>query len=175
MTRRIRPSIRKLLIALAWPALAAGCASFDGRGLVPGSSTRAQVEALMGEPAQQLALPDGGAALYFSRLPEGRAIFVVTLDAHGVMTSIEQRLVRANLAKLVAGASTRDDVLRLFGPPGRTGQLPLQEREWWEYKYFDYEQRRIAWTQFSGDGVLREVIDSLDWEYDKPGPTRRRR
>jgi hypothetical protein len=158
-----------ILAASALAALTAGCASFDGRGLVPGKSTQAEVEELMGAPAQRRALPDGESALYFSRLPEGRAVYLVTVGPDGVMKSIEQRLVRKNLARITAGASTREDVSGLFGPPGRTGYLALQEREWWEYKYFDYEQRRIIWVQFSRDGVVREVLDMLDWDYDKPG------
>lgn len=160
---------RFVLAAIALATLAAGCASFDGRGLVPGRSTQAEVEALMGAPAQRLALPDGAAALYFSRLPEGRAVFVVTVGPDGIMRSIEQRLARRNLANIIAGTSTREDVRRLFGPPGFTGDLPLQEREWWEYKYFDYADRRVFWVQFSSDGVVREVIDMLDWNYIRQG------
>ena len=158
-----------ILAVSALAALAAGCASFDGRGLVPGKATQAEVETLMGEPSQRLVLPGGESALYFSRLPEGRAVFLVTVGPDGVMKSIEQRLVRKNLARLTAGESTREDVSGLFGPPGRTGYLALQEREWWEYKYFDYEQRRVIWVQFSRDGVVREVLDMLDWEYDRAG------
>ena len=160
---------RFVLAASALAALAAGCASFYGRGLVPGKSTQAELEARMGAPAQRLALPGGETALYFSRLPEGRAVYVVTVGPDGVMKSIEQRLVRKNLARIVAGASTREDVRGLFGPPGRSGHLALREREWWEYKYFDYEERRVIWVQFSRDGVAREVLDMLDWDYDKTG------
>ena len=162
--------IRGFILAVsALAALAAGCASFDGRGLVPGKSKQAEVEALMGAPAQQRALPGGETALYFSRLPEGRAVYLVTIGPDGVMKSIEQRLLRKNLAGIVANTPTHEDVSGLFGPPGRTGYLALQEREWWEYKYFDYEQRRVIWVQFSRDGVVREVLDMLDWDYDKPG------
>ena len=149
--------------------LAAGCASFDGRGLEPGKSRQSDVEALMGYPSYLLALGNGDSALYYSRLPEGRAVFVVTVGPDGVMKSIEQRLVRRNLEKIVAGASKQEDVRKLFGPAGREGRMERQARTWWEYKYWDYNERRIIWVQFSDDGVVREVIDSLDWEYDKPG------
>jgi len=163
--------IRRIILAVsALAALVAGCASFDGRGLVPGRSTQAEVESLMGAPVQRLALPDGETSLYFSRLPEGRAVFVVTVRPDGVMKSIEQRLLRKNLAKIITGTSTREDVRGLFGPPGLTGRLPLQERDWWEYKYFDYEERRVIWVQFSRDGVAREVLDMLDWNYVRQGP-----
>jgi hypothetical protein len=146
-------------------AILAGCASFDGRGLVPGRSTEAEVRALMGTPAQSLALPNGDRALYFSRLPEGRAMFVVTLAPDGVMKSKEQRLVRENLARIAAGTSGMKEVRELFGPPGRTGRLARQERDWWEYKYLDYGERRVIWVQFSDDGIVREVLDMLDPEW----------
>jgi len=152
--------------ALLAMALVTGCASFDGRGLVPGKSTAAEVEALMGRSAQRLVFPNGNTALYFSRLPEGRAMFVVTLGPDGVMKSIEQRLVRENLKHVVAGVSTMQDVRELFGPPGGEGRLGRQARTWWEYKYRDYSQGRVIWVQFSDDGVVREVLDMIDWPWD---------
>lgn len=51
--------------------VAAGCASFDGRGLIPGKATQGEVEALVGAPAHRIALPNGDSAHYFSRLLEG--------------------------------------------------------------------------------------------------------
>ncbi len=154
--------------AVVIAALLAGCASFDGRGLAPGKSTAAEVEALMGAPAERLSLPDGETALYFSRLPEGRAMFVVTIGSGGVMKSIEQRLTRQNVAKIAAGVSTQKDVRELLGPPGLAGRLALQPRQWWEYKMrADYE-KRIVWVQFSDDGVVRELLDMLDPEEYSP-------
>ena len=149
-------------------ALLGGCSSFDGRGLMPGRSGEAEIVGLMGAPSQRAALPNGDTALYFSRLPEGRSVYVVTLGPDGVMRSIEQRLLRTNLKKIAAGASTMKDVRELFGPPGREGRLERQARTWWEYKYFDYDQRRVIWVQYSDDGVVREVLDMLDWEWEKP-------
>ena len=152
--------------------LLAGCASFDGRGLVAGKSTEADAVALMGPPAQVRPLPEGGKALYFSRLPEGRAVFEVDVNAQGVVTSIEQKLTRQHIWEIRNGESTRDDVLKLFGPPGRRGYLSLSEREWWEYKDLDYQDLRILYVQFSGDGVVREVLDLKDFSRE-PGSRRR--
>ena len=146
-----------------------GCASFDGRGLVPGKSTAAEAEALMGPPAQVLPLPEGGKALYFSRMPEGRAVFEVDVNAQGVVTSIEQKLTRLHIWQLANGASTKDDVLKLFGPPGRRSYLNLSQREVWEYKYQDYQDLRILYVQFSGDGVVREVLDLRDFSREPGG------
>lgn len=153
-------------------ALLAACASFDGRGLAPGKSTAAEVRALMGMPADTVAMPNGDTALYFSRLPEGRAMFVATIGPDGVLKSLEQRLTRDHIAKLVAGTSTMKEVREIFGPPGRTGHLALLPREWWEYKFRDYQDFRVLWVQFSDEGVVREVIDMRDWATEPSGRRR---
>jgi hypothetical protein len=165
--------MKKLLTIAMASILLSGCASFDGRGLVPGKSTRAEVEALMGPPAQQLKLADGGSALYFSRMPEGRAVFEVDVGPDGVMKSIEQKLTRQHIYEIATGTSTTDDVLRLFGPPGRRGRLALKAQDWWEYKYQDYQDYRILYVQFSDDGVAREVLDLRDLSKE-PGGRRKR-
>jgi hypothetical protein len=123
----------------------------------------------MGPPSQSLELAGGEKALYFSRLPEGRMVFVATISQDGVLRQFEQRLTRQNIAWLQAGTSTKDDVLGFFGPPGMVGRYPRLEREWWEYKYFDYQDRRILTVQFSPDGIVREVLDMRDWAYEPPG------
>ena len=160
-------------LALLQTLLLAACASFDGRGLVVGKSTQAEAEALMGPPAQVLPAPEGGRALYFSRMPEGRHVFQVTVDAQGVMRAFEQKLTRQHLNTIVRDESAKDDILKLFGPPGRRGYLKLSEREWWEYKWLDYQDLRILYVQFSVDGVVREVIDLRDFSRE-PGGRRKR-
>mgnify|MGYP001581338933 CR=1 FL=1 len=88
----------------------------------------------------------------------------VTGGPGGVMKSIEQRLVRSNLKYIFAGTSTMKDVRDLFGPPGNSGRIERQARTWWEYKYVDYDMRRIIWVQYSDDGIVREVLDMTDPE-----------
>ena len=156
-------------------ALLAGCAAFDGSSLVPGKSSESEVRALMGAPAQAIELPGGDKDLYFSRLPEGRMMFVATIGADGILRGLEQRLTRENIGKLIPGTSTTKDVRALFGPPGATGRLPRQSREWWEYKYLDYQDHRVLWVQFSDDAVVREVLDMRDTVFELPGLGRPRR
>jgi hypothetical protein len=140
----------------------AGCASFGGNTLVPGKSTAAEVEALMGAPAGRLERPNGETDLYFSRLPAGRAMYVARIGPDGALKSIEQRLVRENIGKIVAGAWTKKEVRELLGPPGKSGHFSRQRREWWEYRFIDIAVKRVLWVQFSEDGVVREVLDMLD-------------
>src|SRR5258706_10771612 len=108
----------KRIIATALMAVLAGCASFSGSDLVPGKSTGAEAETRMGPAAQNLKLANGDRALYFSRLPYGRAMYVVTVGPDGVMKSIEQRMTYASFAKVVTNTSTKKEVSELLGPPG---------------------------------------------------------
>ena len=150
--------------------LAAGCASFDGRGLVPGASTGAQVEALMGKPDERVAKPDGSSVLYYTRNPVGRHTYAVTLGPEGVMRSIDQRLTPANMGKLRTGATTKSEVRALFGPPfpATIATQPLNQREVWEYKWLQVDDKRVLWVYFSPDGILREFNDTHDFGADEP-------
>lgn len=154
--------------------LSAACASFDGRGLVAGRSTAAEVEARMGAPADRISLPNGDSVLYFSRQPAGRATYAATIGADGVMKSIEQRITRRNIAKILAGAWTKKGVRELLGPPALAGRLALKPREWWEYKFREYPdyEYRVLWVQFSEDGVVRELLDMRDPEFIVPALAR---
>lgn len=149
----------------------AGCASYDGRGLVPGAATAAQVEAQMGPAAMRVPRPDGGTVLYFPRGPEGRHTYAVTIGADGTMRSIDQRLTLANYNKLMVGKTTATEVRELFGPPDpySTTKLALSGREVWEYKWLDFQEKRIFWFQFSEDGILREAMNSRDDFHESPG------
>ena len=92
-----------------------------------------------------------------------------SFDGRGLVRSIEQKLTRQHIWEIANGSSTKDDVLRLFGPPGRHGYLNLSSREWWEYKYLDYQDLRILYVQFSNDGVVREVLDLKDFSREPGG------
>jgi len=162
--------MRTALLAVFAAIVAAGCASFDGRGLVPGSATVAQVEASMGRPDERLAKPDGSSVLYYSRNPIGRHAYAVTVGPDGVMRGIEQRLTRANMDKLVPGAMTSKDVREIFGPPfpATVGKSAFSQREVWEYKWLEVEDKRVLWVYFSPDGILREFTNSHDFGADEP-------
>ena len=152
----------KSTLVLAFAVLLAGCTTFNGKDLVPGRSTAAEAETMMGAADQRLALPNGDSVLYFSRLPYGRAMYVVTVGPDGVMKSIEQRMQQAIFAKVVANTWTKKEVRELLGPPGKQGHFDRQKRDWWEYRYFLSPDYRVVWIQFSDDGVVREIMDMLD-------------
>jgi hypothetical protein len=164
--------MRKIAGILAGLALLAGCASFSGSSLVPGKSTRAEVEGTMGRPAEVLSRPNGDTLLYYSRLPYGREMYVATVGSDGVLRGIEQRLTRQNISRLAAGAQTTE-VRELLGPPFRMVHMSRMQRDVWEYQWHEVEDKRILWVQFAGDGVVREVIEMHDFEaYPPSGPAK---
>ena len=152
----------KSLAAFATVLLLSGCASFSGSDLVPGKSTAADAQQSMGRTDQQIKLANGDTALYFSRQPLGRTMYVVTFGPDGVMKSKEQRMQYAYFAKVVANSWGKKEVAELLGPPGRTGRLDRLKRDWWEYRYRQDMDYRVVWLQFSDDGVVREMYDMLD-------------
>lgn len=149
-------------------AVLAGCASYDGRGLVPGKSTAAEVEALMGAPADRLANADGSRTLFFPRGPGGRHTFAVTVGADGMMRGIEQRLTLENVAKLVRRQTTAKQVRELLGPPNRTARAALRPVDVWEYRTLHYQEKRVLWIEFTDDGIVEGVIEMHDLEADEP-------
>jgi hypothetical protein len=144
--------------------LMGGCASYDGRGLVPGASTATDVEALMGVPAERLKAADGDTIWFYPRQPFGRQMYAVRIAPDGRMRSVEQTLTELNLRKLVAGATTREQARELFGPPWRVAYNARMEREMWEYWTYNNSQLDFfLYLQFSPDGVLREAIHIEDF------------
>jgi hypothetical protein len=153
-------------IVLLGAALLAGCASYDGRGLIPGKSTAADVEQLMGPPAEKIS-EAGDSVWFYPRGPMGRQTYAVRVAPDGVVRGIEQRLTMENMQKLVADETTAAQVRALFGPPGYVTRLERQQRDVWEYRMknqidLDYS----LFVQFSYDGILREALFLRDPKYD---------
>jgi len=147
------------LFAAILAFLLAGCASFDGRGLVAGQSTAKDVEVLMGVPTERIKLPDGDTAWYYPRQPTGRMMYAVRMSPDGVMRSREQLLTEQNIARLYRDTTTREQARVIVGPPWRTSRLERQARDVWEYYMFNAGlEEYFLYLQFSYDDVLREVM-----------------
>jgi len=142
---------------LALLLLATGCAGYAGRGLVPGQSTAAEVEALMGPAAERRPGNNGETVLWFPRLPYGRESYAARIGPDGKLVSLEQRLTEENLAFLARGKTTDEMVHDLFGPPEKVNQFPRMQREIWTYQMpAVMTEWKVLLVQFSPDRVLRE-------------------
>src|SRR5262245_8501937 len=109
----------KKIIALMAIGLLAGCASYDGRSLVPGQASSADTERVMGAPREKIALANGETVWFYPHGPAGRDTYAVTIAADGRVVSVEQRLTEAHFMKLVAGTSNQRDTRAIIGPPSR--------------------------------------------------------
>ena len=157
----------KILAIGAAALLLSSCASYDGRGLVPGQSSAKDVEALMGRPAETIAVAGGDSVWYYPRGPFGKETYAVRISPQGTMVSIEQRLTVENVRKLVIGVSTVKDVRELFGPPYVVQHMRLQQREAWRWLMDNgYMIDHFLVVQFSADGIVREVMMIRHPKYD---------
>jgi len=153
--------------------LLAGCASYDGRGLVPGRSTAAEVQQLMGPPAEKIAADKGETVWFYPRNPAGRHTYAVSVAADGVVRGVDQRLTVDNMQKLIANTTSAKEVRALFGPPYRVTRMDRQDRDVWEYRMFNPIQiPHNLFVQYSPDGIVREVLFLRDPSQDIPGPHR---
>jgi hypothetical protein len=158
---------------MAWIAVLciAGCASYNGGSLVPGTSRAADVRALMGEPAEKLMADNGDTVWFYPRLPIGRQTYAVRVSPDGVVLGVDQRLTEQNLKNLVPGTTTMKQARLLLGPPYRTIRFERQKRLVWDYPmYNDIELEYNLSVQFSYDGIVREVLFLQDY-YSEPGGT----
>ena len=145
----------------------AGCASFEGRGLVPGQSTAADVEALMGRAADKRPAAGGETVYYFPRLPWGYATYAARIAADGTLVALEQRLTAENIDRLKPGVTRGEEVRDLLGPPFEPMKQALTGNEIWTYPMRIPGHPTPKWflAHISPDGVLREkyVIDDPHW------------
>ena len=97
----------------------------------------------MGPPTHAYTMPDGHVRLEYNHMPFGRQTFMVDLDAAGHMARWENVLDERHFSAIQPGM-TRDDVLRLIGPPSFTGiyHLPAPGTTW-NYR-FETVQRCIV-------------------------------
>ncbi len=144
------------------------CASYDGRSLVPGQSTAAQVEALMGRPAERITNSAGENVWFYPHAPAGRDTYAVRMRPDGVVIAVEQRLTKENVALVVPGKTTVKEVREIFGPTWRIWRNQLKQRDVWDYPMLVDNRLMNFFVQFSDDGVVREAYLLHDPVYDSP-------
>jgi outer membrane protein assembly factor BamE (lipoprotein component of BamABCDE complex) len=150
----------KAFVTLCLALTLAACATFDGRGLTPGQSTAADVERVMGAPAEKRQAAGGETWYYYPRQPYGRMTFVARIASDGRLVAIEQRLTDENVAKIIPNTTRAEQVRDLLGPPWVAGHYARLDRNIWTWHMRRYGDPGIPVSlnvQMSPDGVVREV------------------
>jgi hypothetical protein len=116
--------------------LLAACAMspFTPTAVVAGD-TRDDVLRKMGPPTATYTMPDGRPRLEYTRMPAGRKTYMIDFDDAGRVTHWQQVLDERHFMAIVPGM-TREEVLRLIGPPSGTGEYRRPEPGLtWSYRY----------------------------------------
>jgi hypothetical protein len=155
--------MRNILVVL----LLAGCASFEGRGLVPGQSTVAEVEKAMGPAAEKRPGPDGETVYYYPRLPWGYETYAARIAADGKLIRVEQRLTDDNIGRVKVGARRADEVRDLLGPPFEPMKQARTGKEIWTYpmRIAGYPTPKWFLVHVAPDGLVSDayLIDDPHW------------
>jgi hypothetical protein len=122
-------------IAAGFAALLCACAAYDGFTLHPGAS-EAEVRRVMGAPAMEFTLAEGARELVYPRGPLGVQTFMAVIGPDGALRRIDKALREETFNRIQPGL-TKDEVLRLIGPPGETMHFARTDTTAWDYRFID--------------------------------------
>jgi outer membrane protein assembly factor BamE (lipoprotein component of BamABCDE complex) len=157
--------MKRWMLVVAAAALA-GCATMDKEMKVPdfqpGKSTAQDVAKEMGKPAMVVDRPDGGKVEYYTTWWFGHDTYAITLDAKGVVRSVEQRLTQNNLDSIKVGMK-KQQVLDALGPPRQENKEERQKLIVMEYPWIQgNREARLRYVRLSYDNVVHDVFDIHD-------------
>ena len=132
MYRRISPFVFFFVL------LCAGCASYSGSSLKPGTSSLQDVIKTMGAPAVQWTEQDGSKQLSYPRGPFGFQSYMVYLDSERRLLRIENVMTTPVFARVTSGM-TQDQVIKVLGPsePRWSAYYKARNELVWEWRYCD--------------------------------------
>lgn len=152
--------MRALLVAaLGWLG---GCDYVAQKELVPGVSTRADVERLMGKPRMVWDEPDGRTLLEYVRAPAGHDTWMVEIGPDGKYVRMRNLLTEDNFARVRPGMS-RDEVRRLLGAPTEQVRFERRQEDVWSWRFMADQNRSTFFNvHFGYDGRVRSTSRSPD-------------
>jgi hypothetical protein len=119
-------------VPLALALLAAACAgpsSLVGR-------TEADLRSRMGPPVAEYPNRDGSRTLAYPHGVMGSQTYMAEVEPGGSVRSVRQALNEETFQRIDPGM-TRDETLRLIGPPGDSMAFPRKGEISWEYRFMD--------------------------------------
>jgi len=153
------------LLAILGTLALTGCASYSGSSLVMNQSNEAEVRATMGQPALTFDTGAGAKRLVYPRGPLGVETFMADIGPDGRVVSIRNALNDDTFFQIRPGM-TKDEVLRLIGPPGETMAFTLSRTHAWDYRFVDtWGYRAIFSVTFNAqDIVLSKIAQRIEHE-----------
>jgi hypothetical protein len=144
----------KTLAASSLCLWVAACASYDGHSLRAGASTESEVRSVMGMPANEFANADGSKRLAYPHGPLGTQTYMADVGTDGILKAVTPVLRDETFYRIQPGL-TRDDILRMIGPPGETMAFPRLGQVAWDYRYQDtWGYQAIFSVMFDANGIV---------------------
>lgn len=84
------------------------------------------------------------------------------ITGDGVVRAVEPVLNYANLAKVVIGQTTREQLRATLGPPNRVERMQRQQHDSWEYWMVLDSIPAHVWILLSDEGMVRDIVKSED-------------
>lgn len=131
-----------------------GCAAYDGFTLRAGASSEAEVRSVMGTPALEFPDSDGSKVLAYPRGPLGSSTYMAHVGSDGVLREVRQALTDDTFYRINPGL-TREEVLRMIGPPADSMRFPRLNQDSWAYRYRDtWGYPAIFSVNFDANGLV---------------------
>jgi hypothetical protein len=138
--------LRSVLFAVLLASGCAGPASFVGR---PAGELGA-----LGRAIGEYPNPDGSRSVAFSPGYYSGLTYMAEVDAAGTVRAVRQALVEESFQQVVPGM-TREQVLRLIGPPLDSVDFTRQRETSWEYRFMDaWGYRAFFYVNFDPRGIV---------------------
>lgn len=119
-----------------------GCDYFNLQELKPGVTTALEVRDRMGPPEMEWPNDDGSVTWEYSRQPEGRQCYMITIGTDNILRSVDEVLNEAGFARVKRGM-TGDEVRRVLGKPASR-------------QFFNLSQEHVWSWRIAGDGTLSD-------------------
>jgi hypothetical protein len=109
---------------------------------------------VLGRPIGEYAHADGSRTVAISPGYYSGITYMADIDAAGTVRAVRQALVEESFQVIVPGM-TREEVLRLIGPPLDSTDFTRQRETSWEYRFMDaWGYRAFFYVNFDRRGVV---------------------
>jgi outer membrane protein assembly factor BamE (lipoprotein component of BamABCDE complex) len=144
-------AMRASVIAAA--ALATFLAACAGPGSLVGRPA-AELQGALGTQIGEYPNADGSRTLAFSYGYYSGQTYLAEVDRTGTVRNVRQALVEESFQRVEPGM-TRDEVLRLIGPPLESMDFTRQREVSWEYRFVDaWGYRAFFYVNFDPRGLV---------------------
>jgi outer membrane protein assembly factor BamE (lipoprotein component of BamABCDE complex) len=150
--------MRLLTLFSLLAVLLVGCGTAGGLGAQ--QSTRDDVRASLGQPAEVRKDANGDELWEYARGPEGFHTHLVRIGADGKVKDVSQLVTEERLMRVVPGQTTKQGVRDLLGRP--SNQMMTRVGETWSWRYQLNGQAGFLVVVFGPNDVARERYTMID-------------